>query len=109
MNREEKTLLERLQSHDWFYGYADDHRVWKKGVAAQRQLVEDLTRIQCPYDLQEIRKAVQDMVVEDFAEEGDHGYWYRQPRLYENVAGVRFEDLITSERRDEIIAWFKAQ
>jgi hypothetical protein len=31
--------LERLmQSHDWLYGYSDDHRVWQAGKAAEARL-----------------------------------------------------------------------
>ena len=31
--------LERMmQTHDWLYGFTDDHRVWEAGRAAERRL-----------------------------------------------------------------------
>lgn len=27
-----------LEKHDWFYGYSDDHRAWRKGQAEAHQL-----------------------------------------------------------------------
>ena len=27
-----ETLESLCQSHDWYYAYSDDHRVWKKGT-----------------------------------------------------------------------------
>lgn len=27
-----------LQTHDWYYSYSDDHRVWQSGEQVARQL-----------------------------------------------------------------------
>lgn len=28
----------RLNGHDWYYDFSDDHRVWKEGHAVQKEL-----------------------------------------------------------------------
>ena len=101
------TLFQRLKNHDWYYGYSDDHRVWQRGRQRQQELIRDLEGMGCPYTLSEIRMTVLDMIAEDFAEEGDTGYWYRQPRKYKNVAGVLRTSLIERARADEITRWFE--
>ena len=30
--------FKKLQYHDWFYEYSDDHSVWKKGLDARGEL-----------------------------------------------------------------------
>ena len=99
-----RTLLERLRNHDWFYGYADDHRAWKRGRASMLSLKSELASLDCQYDMGDIRRAVTGMIREDFAPD-DTGYWYRQPRKYKNVAGVKEEDLIDRSRAQEIVSW----
>lgn len=32
--------VEMLKSHDWFYAYSDDHRVWATGNAVEKVLFE---------------------------------------------------------------------
>jgi hypothetical protein len=32
--------IDLLKSHDWYYSYSDDHRVWKDGELKARQLQE---------------------------------------------------------------------
>lgn len=39
--------IKLLQSHDWFYNYSDDHRVWKAGEASYNKIVA-LARIHDP-------------------------------------------------------------
>jgi len=98
------TLLERLRNHDWFYGYADDHRSWKRGRTRMMELKAELKSLECPYDMGDIRKAVTGMIREDFAPD-DSGYWYKQPRKYKNIAGVKEADLIDRSRAEEIVLW----
>tara|TARA_R110001583_G_scaffold31091_1_gene106797 strand:+ start:3141 stop:3461 length:321 start_codon:yes stop_codon:yes gene_type:complete len=98
------TLLERLKSFDWFYGYSDDHRVWKRGTAGMARLVSELKSLDCPYEMGDIRMAVTGMVREDFAPD-ELGWWYRQPQIYKNVAGVREDKLIDRSRAEEITGW----
>ena len=98
------TLRERLQNFDWFYGYSDDHRVWKRGKAGKASLVSELKSLDCPYEMGDIRMAVTGMVLEDF-EPDELGWWYRQPKKYKNVAGVREADLIGRSRAEEIVEW----
>ena len=98
------TLLEKLRRHDWFYGYADDHRAWKRGAQRHRELQAELARLNCPFGLGEVRMAAQNMILEDFAEESP-GQWYRQPRKYKNVAPTARDGLIERARAEEIVAW----
>lgn len=42
MNDEElKQYWNRLERHDWFYEYSDDHSVWKRGSDYERELMYD--------------------------------------------------------------------
>ena len=40
MNIEEliQQYEEKLSSHDWYYVYSDDHRIWTSGEAQSREL-----------------------------------------------------------------------
>ena len=31
-------LAQCLKSHDWYYGYSDDHRVWSRGEEEHRRI-----------------------------------------------------------------------
>ena len=101
-----QTLLERLRRHDWFWGYSDDHRWWKKGRQEDVSLRDSLSQCKCPYGMSDIRRAVLNMIEEDFKKEEDD-YWYRQPHVYKNVAGVRRSDLISRSYAQEIISWLE--
>ena len=93
-----------LKTHDWYYGYSDDHRAWTRGrnqMQALRTAHEDLN---CPFDMKLLNKWAHNMVVEQFAEETP-GEWYRQPHKYKCVAPVKLEDLITQAQHDEITQW----
>ena len=60
MNDEElKQYWHRLERHDWFYEYSDDHSVWKRGSDYERELMydarkdkraESLFELSCIYD-----------------------------------------------------------
>ena len=102
------TLLTQLARHDWFYEYSDDHRVWKRGHLRHKELVDELNRAECPYNIAEVRMSVQEMILEDFVEE-EPGKWYRHPRKYKAVAPTRRENLIERSRAEEVIAWIRAQ
>ena len=43
MSVEESTIMNlyenKLRSHDWFYDYSDDHRVWQQGRDAYQELI----------------------------------------------------------------------
>jgi hypothetical protein len=52
--------------------------------------------------------AVQEMVVEDFAEETP-GNWYRQPKVYKNVAPVKRSQLLHRADQVQILAWIESQ
>lgn len=94
----------RLRSHDWYYGYSDDHRVWTRGRDASRALRVTHEELDCPFNMGLLEKWAHNMVVEQFAEE-EPGEWYRQPHKYKCVAPVKHEDLITQAQHDEITQW----
>ena len=103
-----KSLYLQLKGHDWFFGYADDHRAWKRGRQRQQQLEALVEKLGCPYPLNDLRMAVQEMVVEDFAEETP-GNWYRQPKVYKNVAPVKRSQLLHRADQVQILAWVESQ
>tara|TARA_R100000664_G_C2758642_1_gene147720 strand:+ start:4145 stop:4462 length:318 start_codon:yes stop_codon:yes gene_type:complete len=103
-----KTLLETLRNHDWYYMYSDDHRVWKRGRARQDELKKRVDGLNSPYTLSELRRAVQDQVFEDFAEE-EPGQWYRQPRKYKNIAPTQRGELMHRADQVQILAWIERQ
>lgn len=37
MSKEE--FIQLLQSHDWYYHFSDDHSVWLRGIAEEKQLL----------------------------------------------------------------------
>ena len=103
-----KTLLETLRNHDWYYAYSDDHGVWKRGRARLTALRERVESLNCPYTLDELRMAVQGMVLEDFAEESP-GMWYPNPRKYKNIAPTKREGLLHRADQVQILAWIENQ
>ena len=102
------TLMERLKRHDWYYGYSDDHGVWNAGLNEEKKLNSIISDLSCPYTLAQLRMAVQNMVVEDFAEEAP-GEWYRKPHTYKNVAPTGRPDLIHRADQVQILGWIELQ
>ncbi len=41
-------LIELLRTHDWYFDYSDDHRVWKRGVEERKVIKEEAERIGRP-------------------------------------------------------------
>jgi hypothetical protein len=102
------TLLTQLTNHDWFHEYSDDHRVWQRGHARQAELKAELDRLNCPFTMRDIRMSVQKMILDEFAEEKP-GQWYRQPKLYKNVAPTGRPGLIERSNAEEIMIWLERQ
>ena len=100
------TLMEMLRGHDWYYAYSDDHSVWKAGRAKESKIKGLISDYSCPYSMRQLRMAVQNMVVEDFAEESPEE-WYRQPRKYMSVAPVARGDLMHRADQVQILAWIE--
>ena len=103
-----KTLYDQLKGHDWYYGYSDDHRVWKRGQRMQNHLRKLLESLNCPYPMGDLRMAVQEMVVDLFVEE-EPGRWYRKPHTYKNVAPVKRSQLLLRADQVQILAWIESQ
>ena len=102
MNRAEFGL--KLKRHDWFYGYSDDHSVWRRGQAASQKLRAEHEKLDCPFDMGLRRKWAHNMILEHFAEE-EPDAWYRQPRKYKCIAPTKRDELITQAKHDEITQW----
>jgi hypothetical protein len=45
MNPELRALSQLLASHDWYYDYSDDHRVWRRGVAQRDAILAEQQRV----------------------------------------------------------------
>jgi len=103
-----RALYDQLKGHDWYYGYSDDHRVWKKGQRRHDHLRRLLGSLNCPYPMQHLRMAVEEMVVDMFVEETP-GHWYRNPHTYKNVAPVKRSELLLRADQVQILAWIEAQ
>ncbi len=102
MNRAE--FAKKLKGHDWYFGYSDDHRVWKRGHAASRKLRLIHEELNCPFDMGTLCKWAHNMILEQFAEE-EPNQWYRQPRKYKCVAPSSRDELITQSEHDDITSW----
>tara|TARA_B100000579_G_C22244447_1_gene581969 strand:- start:65 stop:412 length:348 start_codon:yes stop_codon:yes gene_type:complete len=108
MEVKQNELFRRLQNHDWYYGYSDDHSVWKAGLNEEKKLNSIISDLSCPYSIAQLRMAVQNMVVEEFVEESP-GEWYRHPRKYKNIAPTGRPDLIHRADQVQILAWIEIQ
>jgi len=96
----------KLQNHDWYYAYSDDHSYWTRGRQQKMELEAMHKNLGCPYDFVELRKWAHNMIVEQFAEENP-GEWYRQPRKYKSIAPCSRKDLITEQEWSDIQSWFE--
>ncbi len=97
-------FAQKVKSHDWYYGYSDDHRVWRKGQAEIEVLRRMHKDLECPYDMKTLMHWAHKMILEEFAEE-EPGQWYRQPRKYKSIAPVSRDELITLNKHEEITHW----
>ena len=94
----------KLRQHDWYYGFADDHRSWTKG-RDQAKVIRDLHENHaCPFNMEILRIWAHNNILEEFVEE-EPDQWYRQPRKYKCIAALSRKDLITQAEHDEITQW----
>jgi len=93
-----------LKSHDWYYAYSDDHRYWTRGTAQRRELNTLHKQLDCPFSLVELQAWTSNMIVEQFTEDANGG-WYREPRKYKSVAPTTRGHLILQSQWDDIEAW----
>lgn len=96
----------KLKGHDWYYNYSDDHNVWERGKRQLQNIVALYDSTNCPFDLVELRMWANGMIIGPFVEEGPDE-WYLQPRKYKCTASVKKAELLTTERNQEIEAWFE--
>lgn len=108
MQANKLTLMQRLERHDWYYGYSDDHRAWTAGRKEEQKLNGLISDLCCPYTLPQLRMAVHNMVVEEFVEEAP-GEWYRQPHKYKNVAPTGRPDLMHRADQVQVLGWIEQQ
>jgi hypothetical protein len=113
------TLYERLRNFDWYYGYSDDNRVWRKGRLRLQELSRDLEGMECPYSLTELRQVVHEQVEdlyewfdtdEDLPRTRPGGFYKPELRLkYASIAPTSEDDMIARKRYSEIADWITAQ
>ena len=97
-------LLVECQRHDWFHCFSDDHSVWSAGAAHLRKIRELHEALDCPHQLDDIRKAIQGQAVEKYVEVSPGEY--RDPTWkYDCIASQKRSDLLTQAEIDEILAW----
>lgn len=96
----------KLQNHDWYYAYSDDHRYWTAGRNQRQELNALHKSLECPYDFADLSKWAHNMILEQFAEEGPDA-WYRQPRQYQSVAPCKRSELLTENEWNDIQSWFE--
>lgn len=101
-----RSFKEQLKSHDWYYHYSDDHRYWSAGEKEREEINTTYYRLECPFTLGELKMWSFDMVVGDYTEV-EPGKWFKLPKEYDCTAPAKREDLITSERYDEIDCWLQ--
>ena len=78
-----------------------------------QQFPNEVIEYKGPYDLIKNQEwafgtcdAEKDNLKNDFKKEED-GYWYRQPHVHKNIAGVNKSDLISRSYAQEIISWLE--
>lgn len=49
MNEKLEKLESLLKSHDWFYEYSDDHRVWTKGHNQYQKILSAIRELEMTY------------------------------------------------------------
>ena len=104
------TLHERLKNFDWYYGYSDDHRVWKRGRMRMDQLNRDLKELKCPFDTADLRRAAYDQVDDLYEQFEDGGYYKPEDKAkWNNIASTQPTDMLTREKYNEIIAWLEGK
>ena len=104
------TLLERLRGFDWYYGYSDDHRVWKRGKKNMASLCADLKALNCPHDISDLRRVAHEQVDDLYQCYEDGGYY--KPALktkWSCVASTKPDDMVTRLKYNEILDWIEAQ
>jgi len=94
-----------LRTHDWYFCYSDDHRVWMAGQRIQATLKEQHKKLNCPHGMDKLRQYVHEQIVDLFLEE-EPGNWYRQPRTHKNMAPISCDELLSREESEEIKGWF---
>ena len=102
------TLLERLTNHDWYHAYSDDHRVWKRGEQRTKELYNELVKLECPYNMGDIRMTVHKMILDDFTEV-EPNRWYRDPERARLVAPAQRTELIERSQAEKILGWLGEQ
>ena len=104
------TLYERLKNFDWYYGYSDDHRVWKRGRANFDRLNLDLESLDCPFDIGDLRRAAYEQVDDLYKEHEDGRYYKPEVKVkWTNVASTPLDDMITRDKYNEILEWLEGK
>ncbi len=64
-----------LATHDWYFDYSDDHRVWQLGVEERKDIVAEAERLGRPEIVGEAFQALKDRRLTEYLDglEGDDG------------------------------------
>lgn len=97
----------KLQSHDWYFAYSDDHSYWARGQQQRKELDAMHKNLNCPFSFVDLSKWAHNMILEEFAEESP-GEWYRQPHESRSVAPTTRGHLMTQSEWSDIQQWFES-
>ena len=70
------------------------------------KLTEDLARLNCPFDISDLRRAAHEQI-DDLYKKYDDGLYYRPEvkEKWKNIAGTQEKELISREKYDQIVRW----
>ena len=104
--RKPRDLLSRLQKHNWYYELSDHYAYWNRWKKAHELLVWELQSLGCPYSIDQIKKAIRNLVFENFVEK-EPNQWYSK----KNPSHLFYssEDLIHKADQVQILAWIESQ
>jgi len=68
-------LKRMLATHDWYFDYSDDHRVWQLGVEERKDIVAEAESLGRPEIVGEAFQALKDRRLTEYLDglEGDDG------------------------------------
>lgn len=92
-------LKSRLQAHDWYYGYSDDHRYWSAGQNQKEHIHNLYNQLMPPFELVQLRAWALHLVQGELVQ-GIDGHWRKG-----NSASVSTAETITPDTFDRIEKW----
>lgn len=100
---------EMLNSHDWYYAFSDDHRVYNRGRDSYCKMMDTAKALDCPWPLRIMGNYVNGKVISKyFQPDPSKDFWY-----HESVTDTKWAmslqkiDLLSQEDYNKINSWIK--